>query len=146
MAARMVNAVPTANTNLAGFGFGAMFPSWLFCWYQVSVLVPDCRIFKEPIGEVYELLHSSPLVQKMMGRLTIRDPRPSYPGLAVGAFSLLAAREATPVGGTLRRSSAAVVTSREGHRSPRSGREGQHRRWGRECQAVGRHEIIRDGS
>jgi hypothetical protein len=27
MAARMVNAIPTANTNLAGFGFGAMFPS-----------------------------------------------------------------------------------------------------------------------
>ena len=29
MAAAMVNAIPTANTNLAGFGFGAMFPSWL---------------------------------------------------------------------------------------------------------------------
>jgi len=27
MAARMVNAIPTANTNLAGFGFGAMYPS-----------------------------------------------------------------------------------------------------------------------
>jgi hypothetical protein len=27
----------------------------------------------------------------------------------------------------LRRSSSAVATSREGHRSPRSGREGQHR-------------------
>ena len=32
----------------------------------------------------------------------------------------------------LRRSSAAVATSREGHRSPRSGRAGQHRRWDRE--------------
>jgi hypothetical protein len=33
----MVNAIPTANTNLAGFdfGFGAMFPSWLqYHWYQ----------------------------------------------------------------------------------------------------------------
>jgi hypothetical protein len=30
-----------------------------------------------------------------------------------------------------RRSSAAVATSRQGHRSPRSGRERQHRRWGR---------------
>jgi hypothetical protein len=30
-----------------------------------------------------------------------------------------------------RRSSAAVATSREGHRLPRSGRAGQHRRWGR---------------
>jgi len=29
MAARMVNATPPANTNLAGFGFGAMYPSWL---------------------------------------------------------------------------------------------------------------------
>ena len=27
--------------------------------------------------------------------------------------------------------SAAVATSREGHRSPRSDQEGQHRRWGR---------------
>ena len=29
---RMVNAIartiPTVNTNLAGFGFGAMYPSW----------------------------------------------------------------------------------------------------------------------
>jgi hypothetical protein len=31
MTARMVNAIATANTNLAGFdfGFGAMVPSWL---------------------------------------------------------------------------------------------------------------------
>jgi hypothetical protein len=39
MTARMVNAItrtiPTANTNLAGFGFGAMYPSWLqYPWYQ----------------------------------------------------------------------------------------------------------------
>ena len=26
MAARMINAIPTANANLAGFGFGAMRP------------------------------------------------------------------------------------------------------------------------
>ena len=32
---------------------------------------------------------------------------------------------------TLKRSSAAVATSREGQRSPRLGRERQHRRWGR---------------
>jgi hypothetical protein len=31
-----------------------------------------------------------------------------------------------------RQSSSAVATSPEGHRSRRSGREGQHRRWGRE--------------
>jgi hypothetical protein len=31
----------------------------------------------------------------------------------------------------IRRSSSAVATSREGHRSPRSGRAGQHRRWDR---------------
>jgi hypothetical protein len=37
MTARMVNAIartiPTANTNLAGFGFGAMYPSWYPSWY-----------------------------------------------------------------------------------------------------------------
>ena len=35
------------------------------------------------------------------------------------------------VGKMFRRSSAAVATSREGQRSPRSGREGQHRLWDR---------------
>jgi hypothetical protein len=31
----MVNAIPTANTNLAGFGFGAMRASRLrYRWYQ----------------------------------------------------------------------------------------------------------------
>jgi hypothetical protein len=29
MTVRTVNAIPTANNNLAGFGFGAMYPSWL---------------------------------------------------------------------------------------------------------------------
>jgi hypothetical protein len=33
---------------------------------------------------------------------------------------------------SIRRSSSAVATSRKGHRTLRSGREGQHRRWGRE--------------
>jgi hypothetical protein len=32
----------------------------------------------------------------------------------------------------LRRSSSAVATSREDHRQPRSGREGQHQRWDQE--------------
>ena len=36
MTARVVSAIPTANTNLAGFGFGAMYPSWLR--YPVVVL------------------------------------------------------------------------------------------------------------
>ena len=40
MAARMVNATPTANANLAGFGFGAMFPSWLTLPVPVPVLIP----------------------------------------------------------------------------------------------------------
>jgi len=43
MTARMVNAIartiPTANTNLAGFGFGAMYPSWR----QIDVAMPDLR-------------------------------------------------------------------------------------------------------
>jgi hypothetical protein len=123
MAARMVNAIPTANTNLAGFGFGAMFPSWLFCWYQVSVLVPDCRIFKEPIGEVYELLHSSPLVQKMMGRLTIRDTRPSLaPALLSGLFPYWPREKRRP---SVARSGDLLPPSRRrvGHRQQRSGQE-----------------------
>jgi hypothetical protein len=37
MTARMVNAIPTVNTNLAGFGFGAMYPSWR----QIEVAMPD---------------------------------------------------------------------------------------------------------
>ena len=40
---RMVNAIartiPTVNTNLAGFGFGAMYPSWR----QIDVAMPDFR-------------------------------------------------------------------------------------------------------
>ena len=39
----------------------------------------------------------------------------------------------------LRRFSAAVATSREGHRQQGSGREGQHRRWGR----FNRHNALR---
>jgi hypothetical protein len=43
MTARMVNAIaraiPTANTSLAGFGFGAMYPSWR----QIDVAMPDFR-------------------------------------------------------------------------------------------------------
>jgi hypothetical protein len=39
----MVNAIartiPTVNTNLAGFGFGAMYPSWR----QIDVAMPDFR-------------------------------------------------------------------------------------------------------
>jgi hypothetical protein len=39
MIVRMINAIartiPTVNANLAGFGFGAMYPSWLqYPWYQ----------------------------------------------------------------------------------------------------------------
>src|SRR5262249_17839028 len=58
MAARMVDAIPTANTNLAGFG-AICFPSW-----QTKSLG---RIVRTEPGEMGELLHTSPLVQKMMG-------------------------------------------------------------------------------
>jgi hypothetical protein len=41
MIIRMVNAIartiPTVNTNLAGFGFGAMYPSWR----QIDFAMPD---------------------------------------------------------------------------------------------------------
>ena len=39
MTPRTVNAIPTANTSLAGFGFGAMYPSWR----QIDVAMPDFR-------------------------------------------------------------------------------------------------------
>src|SRR5215813_13714918 len=58
MAARMVDAIPAANTNLAGFG-AICFPSW-----QTKSLG---RIVRTEPGEMCELLHTSPLVQKMMG-------------------------------------------------------------------------------
>jgi len=41
----------------------------------------------------------------------------------------------------LSRSSAAVATRREGHYRRGSDQEVRHRQWGRECQAVGGHEI-----
>jgi hypothetical protein len=43
------------------------------------------------------------------------------------------ARDCQEEGEMLRRSSAAVATSRGGHRSPRSSPAGQHRRWGWVC-------------
>jgi len=44
MAARMVNAIPAANTNLAGFG--AMYPSWR---RQIDFVMPNFegRIVKD---------------------------------------------------------------------------------------------------
>jgi hypothetical protein len=60
----MVNAIartiPTVNTNLAGFGFGAMYPSWR----QIDVAMPD---LEGRLEEMYELRHTSLVVQKMMG-------------------------------------------------------------------------------
>jgi hypothetical protein len=61
MIARMVNAIPTANTNLAGFGFGAMDP--LLAPGTLLVVVP---VLVLPSGKRCELIHTSVLVQKMM--------------------------------------------------------------------------------
>jgi hypothetical protein len=36
---KTVNAIPTANTSLAGFGCGAMYPSWR----QIDAAMPDFR-------------------------------------------------------------------------------------------------------
>ena len=58
MTARMVNAIPTANTSLAGFG-AICSPSW-----RTRSLG---RIVRTEPGEMYELFHTSLLVQKMMG-------------------------------------------------------------------------------
>jgi hypothetical protein len=63
MTARMVNAIPTANPNLAGFDFGAMYPPPNTS--TLLVLVPSQ--YQLPSGEGCELLHTSLVVQKMMG-------------------------------------------------------------------------------
>jgi hypothetical protein len=51
----MVNAIPTASTNLAGFGFGfgAMYPSWLQLplLVPVPVLVPAAGFYRGKSGE-----------------------------------------------------------------------------------------------
>jgi hypothetical protein len=43
MTVRMVSVIartiPTVNTNLAGFGIGAMYPSWR----QIDITTPDFR-------------------------------------------------------------------------------------------------------
>jgi hypothetical protein len=72
----MVNAIPTANTNLAGFGFGAMFPSELPLLVPVPVLVLAARFLEGLIGDVYELLHTSLIV--------CCKPRPKRPRLEPG--------------------------------------------------------------
>jgi len=56
MTARIIDAIPTANTNLAGLGFGAMYP-----------LLAPVLVLMLPSGKTCELLHTSPVVQKMMG-------------------------------------------------------------------------------
>jgi hypothetical protein len=57
MTARMVNAIartiPTANTNLAGFGFGAMYPSW----HEIYVAMPDFRGANQERCVSYATLH-----------------------------------------------------------------------------------------
>jgi hypothetical protein len=43
--------MPTVNTNLAGFGFGAMYPSWL--WYLGTSTRPSTKsagLLEERIG------------------------------------------------------------------------------------------------
>src|SRR5262245_30888564 len=67
MAARMVNAIPTANTNRAGFV--ATVP--LHCKQSR----PLGRIVRAESGEMCEPLHTSPVVQKMMGCSTYRSDR-----------------------------------------------------------------------
>ena len=47
MTARMIDAIPTANTNLVSFGFGAMFP-----------LLAPVPVLLMPSGETCELLHT----------------------------------------------------------------------------------------
>jgi len=61
----MVNAtaraIPTVNTNLAGFGFGAMYPSWR----QIDVAVADFRgVNRKRCVSCFTL---SLVVQKMQG-------------------------------------------------------------------------------
>src|SRR5215470_13920962 len=69
MAARMVNAIartiPTVNSNLAGFGIGAMYPSWR----QIDVATPDFRgaNWKSSLGApAIELARSWGAVEALM--------------------------------------------------------------------------------
>ena len=52
MTARMVIAIATANTNLAGFdfGFGAMFPSWYPSWYPDANRCSRESLWKNAVG------------------------------------------------------------------------------------------------
>jgi hypothetical protein len=95
-------------------------------------LVPCSKCHGNRISEIARLRRKWGVFYRPIRHGDLRDTQtqPSR-GLAAGAFSLLAV-----VGGErcveLRRFSAAVATSREGHRSLKLGRECQHRRWGRE--------------
>src|SRR5215472_17834998 len=92
MAARMVNAIPTANTNRAGF-VGTV-P--LHC--KRSRLLG--RIVRAESGEMCELLHTSPVVQKMMGsRRVTRDSRSQLPGRSVASCLRGKATEASALRG-----------------------------------------------
>jgi hypothetical protein len=51
--ARAIPTVKTVNTNLAGFGFGAMYPSWR----QIDVSMPDFRGAKRKRCVDYFTLH-----------------------------------------------------------------------------------------
>src|SRR6478672_3660019 len=77
MSARVVNAIPPTNTSLAGFAFGAMYPLLA----PVLLLVPVHR------GRC-ELLHTSLVVQKMMGysKATCDGVIASYFPLVIEAF------------------------------------------------------------
>src|SRR5215813_3516182 len=55
MIAAIARTIPKTYTSLAGFGFGAMYPSWRPV--LVPVLVPG--ILEALIGEMCELLHTS---------------------------------------------------------------------------------------
>jgi hypothetical protein len=45
MATRMVNAIARTipTVNLAGFGFGAMYPSWYPSWHPSWYQMPDLK-------------------------------------------------------------------------------------------------------
>src|SRR5215831_16745072 len=90
MTPRMVNAIPTANASLAGFGFGAMYPSWL----RIDVAMPDFRGANRKRCMSYvtlRCLSKKCTLWRERAPIIVRSVKsqPSL-GLAAGAFFLLA--------------------------------------------------------
>ena len=76
----MVNAIPTANANLVGFGFGATVPLLATLLVPVPVLVPVGRSYRGPNRERcvnYFTLGISNILMETIKELYIRAQTPT---------------------------------------------------------------------